>query len=239
MGPRATAAFALPRGCAALPDRRGAAACAVLARWLVALLLSPVLAPWAWDGDRMLRSAQAHNAQAVSGVRALHAVIGDAQALPEPARLAALNRFFNERIAYAADLEVTGRVDDWASPVELLARGVGDCEDYAIAKYFALIAAGVPSAKLRMVYVRIDLDGRVTPHMVLAYYAQPQAEPLVLDNLRGEIEPASARRDLRAVFSFNGEGLWEGTGGGRAGDPAARLSRWREVLAKARAEGFV
>lgn len=152
-------------------------------------------------------------------------------------RIDAVNAFFN-RMPYVLDPGNWGASDYWASPLQFLARA-GDCEDYAIAKYFALIAAGVPSAKLRMVYVRIDLDGRVTPHMVLAYYAQPQAEPLVLDNLRGEIEPASARRDLRAVFSFNGEGLWEGTGGGRAGDPAARLSRWREVLAKARAEGFV
>jgi hypothetical protein len=41
------------------------------------------------------------------------------------------------------------------------------------------------------------------------------------------------------VFSFNGEGLWEGVGGRRAGDAVARLSRWREVLAKAKEEGFL
>jgi hypothetical protein len=73
---------------------------------------------------------------------------------------------------------------------------------------------------------------------VLAYYAQPNAEPLVLDNLIGEIRPSSRRPDLAPVFSFNSEGLWQGTGAQSAGDPVARLSRWREVLAKARAEGF-
>ena len=88
-------------------------------------------------------------------------------------------------------------------------------------------------------YVRADQAGVVRAHMVLAYYAEAGAEPLVLDNLRADIQPASARRDLKAVFSFNAEGLWNGTGNSSAGDPLARLSRWREVLAKARAEGFV
>ena len=74
--------------------------------------------------------------------------------------------------------------------------------------------------------------------MVLAYYATPGAEPLILDNLIGDIRPASRRGDLEPVFSFNGEGLWQGVGAQSAGDPVARLSRWREVLAKARAEGF-
>jgi hypothetical protein len=74
--------------------------------------------------------------------------------------------------------------------------------------------------------------------MVLAYHAQPGAEPLILDNLITEVRPASRRPDLSPVFSFNGEGLWQGTGSQNSGDPVARLSRWRDVLAKARAEGF-
>jgi len=75
--------------------------------------------------------------------------------------------------------------------------------------------------------------------MVLAYYASPEAEPLILDNLVGEIRPASRRPDLTPVFSFNSEGLWQGNGSQRMGDPVERLSRWREVLRKARAEGFL
>jgi len=41
------------------------------------------------------------------------------------------------------------------------------------------------------------------------------------------------------VFSFNSECLWQGNGSQRMGDPVERLSRWREVLRKARAEGFL
>ena len=209
-------------------------------QWLLVLLLALQLGlPQAWDRERMLDAARRAGPLAVSNVQALQAAIGVVQTQRDSAKLQAINRFFNERIRYAEDIDTSGQTDRWDSPIELLARGAGDCEDYAIAKYFSLIAAGVPPARLRMVYVRVDQGGVVRPHMVLAYYPQPDAEPLILDNLDAEIRPASVRRDLSPVFSFNAEGLWQGTGPQAAGDPVARLSRWRDVLAKARAEGFV
>lgn len=195
----------------------------------------------AWDAQVMLRAAPAHGPQAVAGARALQALLAGLGAADDVARLVAVNEFFNRRLVFATDLEVWGEADHWASPLEGLGKGRGDCEDYVIGKYFSLTAAGVPMAKLRLVYVRAQIGGpggAVQAHMVLAYYAQPGAEPLILDNLVGEIRPASRRPDLEPVFSFNGEGLWQGVGAQSAGDPVARLSRWREVLAKARAEGF-
>jgi len=75
---------------------------------------------------------------------------------------------------------------------------------------------------------------------VLAYYAQPDAEPLVLDNLISEIRPASRRPDLSPVFSFNGQGIFMGTTS-RELAPAVgsgRLSRWEDLLKRARAEGI-
>jgi predicted transglutaminase-like cysteine proteinase len=211
-------------------------------RLLVAVLLAwAACAPRAWDAERMLAAAQRIGVNAAAGARALQPVIATAAGADDDARLAAVNRFFNRRIVFADDQEAWGEADHWASPLEMLERGRGDCEDYAIAKYFALVAAGMPKARLRLVYVRAQIGGdggAATPHMVLAYYAQPNAEPLILDNLVGEIRPASRRPDLAPVFSFNSEGLWQGAGTTSAGDPQARLSRWRDVLAKARAEGF-
>ena len=97
----------------------------------------------------------------------------------------------------------------------------------------------MPATRLRLVYVRAQLGGASQPHMVLAFYSQPDSEPLILDNLISDMRPASRRPDLVPVFSFNSEGLWQGAGAQGAGDPLARLTRWREVLAKARAEGFL
>ena len=198
--------------------------------------------PRAWDAERMLQAAQRHGPKAVAGVRALQTVLTAAVDLDDDGRLQAVNQFFNRRIQFREDIEVWGQADYWASPVEMLDKGLGDCEDFAMAKYFSLLSLGMPTAKLRLVYVRAQLGGPggvVQAHMVLAYYAQPQAEPLILDNLISELRPASRRPDLTPVFSFNSDGLWQGVGSTTAGDPMVRLSRWRELLAKARAEGFL
>jgi len=191
----------------------------------------------------MLHAAQAHGPQALAGARALQGVLAALEGQDDDQRLVAINRFFNNRIVFTPDAEVWGMEDYWASPLEMLGKGRGDCEDYVIAKYFSLIAAGTSPARLRLVYVRATLGAgqpgsSVLAHMVLSYAATPDADPLILDNLLGDIRPASRRPDLVPVFSFNGEGLWEGVNGRSAGDPVARLSRWRQVLAKVREEGF-
>lgn len=208
---------------------------------LVAALQVTVRAEPPGDLDRMTAAAQAHGPNAVSGWQALRPVLVAALRQGDIARLQAINDFFNRRIVFRDDLQVWGQIDYWASPFEMMGKGEGDCEDFALAKYFSLRAVGVVASKLRLVYVRAQMGGPGGPvqaHMVLAYYAQPDAEPLILDNLISELRPASRRPDLTPVFSFNAEGLWQGTGAQPAGDPLARLSRWRDVLAKARAEGF-
>ena len=203
---------------------------------LVLLLLSG----WglAWDSPKLLVQAQKVNPAAVQRAQALVQLIGEAAAQDEESRLKSVNVFFNRQILYRDDREVWGAVDYWASPLETLGKGQGDCEDFAIGKYFSLLAAGVPSVKMRLVYVRAQIGAIIQAHMVLAYYPEPDAEPLILDNLLTDIRPASRRPDLIPVFSFNAEGLWQGVAGASAGDPSARLSRWREVLAKAKAEGW-
>jgi GGDEF domain-containing protein len=86
------------------------------------------------------------------------------------------------------------------------------------------VASGVPSASLRLVYVRAmlpasqGLPARSQAHMVLAHYEDRSEDPLILDNLVPEIRRASLRSDLTPVFSFNGEGLWHGAGAQTAGD---------------------
>jgi predicted transglutaminase-like cysteine proteinase len=206
-----------------------------------AVLLVVGTAPRAWDAERMSTAAQKFGPNAVAGVRALQPVLVSAHGADETMRLQAINHFFNQRLAFRDDIESWGRSDCWASPLEALGKGQGDGEDFAIAKYFSLLAAGTPAAKLRMVYARARIGGSGGPtrtHMVLAYYSGPGAEPLILDNLVADIRPASGRPDLEPVFSFNSEGAWRGVGGASAGDPVAKLSRWRDVMTRAAAEGF-
>ncbi len=197
-------------------------------------------APRAYDRARMRSAAERLGPQAVAALGPLQEMLQQAAGLDEESRLEPINAWFNRRVIFRTDDAAWGESDHWASPLEVLQVGHGDCEDYAIAKYFSLIAAGIPVSRLRLVYVRAQVAGNdAQAHMVLAYYAQPNSEPLILDNLVTSVRPASRRRDLTPVFSFNSEGLWEGVSAQSAGDPQARLSRWRLVLTKARAEGFI
>ena len=201
-------------------------------------------APRAYDRARMRSAAERLGPQAVAALAPLQDLLQQAASLDDEARLEPINAWFNRRVIFRTDDASAGDADNWASPLETLQAGHGDCEDYAIAKYFSLVAIGTPVARLRLVYVRAQVAGNTSTtegqaHMVLAYYPQPNAEPLILDNLVTSVRPASRRPDLTPVFSFNSEGLWQGVGAQSAGDPQARLSRWRLVLTKARAEGFI
>ncbi len=202
--------------------------------WMLVLVLLPCNA---LDRPRLTQSAQTMGPAALQRTQALLREMEQAGA-DELEKVKDINQFYNRQIQYREDIDNWGVVDYWTSPMELLQRGSGDCEDYAIAKYFSLIAMGLPPAKMRMVYVRAQTGGAIQAHMVLAYYPDTNAEPWILDNLITEIRPASRRPDLAPVFSFNAEGLWQGVGSASAGDPTARLSRWREVLSKAKSEGW-
>lgn len=152
-----------------------------------------------------------------------------------------VNQFFNQNLRYTEDLVLWKKSDYWATPLETLGVRAGDCDDYAIAKYITLLRMGVPIEHLRLIYVRAQVGGIQSKifqaHMVLGYYPQPNAVPLIMDSLVNTIEPATQRPDLRPVFSFNSEGLWVGNQQA-AVDPTARLSRWRDLLARVQEEGF-
>ncbi len=159
-------------------------------------------------------------------------------------KLKRVNDFFNQHIEFADDIAAWGQDDYWATPMESLAKGRGDCEDFVIAKYFTLLQLHIPNEKLRLIYVKATLGSVSQPllqaHMVLAYYPSPDAEPLILDNLIGEIRPASRRSDLQPIFSFNNQGVFAGVGANATLGPGGvgRLSRWQDLLQRAHNEGF-
>lgn len=159
--------------------------------------------------------------------------------LNEEEKLQYVNRFFHSHIRYRTDQELHGQEDYWTTPFETLALGQGDCEDYAIGKYMTLLLAGVQPDKLRLIYVRARIGQKTQAHMVLGYYATPTSQPLILDSLVKSIQPASQRRDLQPVFSFNVDGLWAGQGNQKSKNkPQTRLSRWGNVLNRMAQQGI-
>ena len=163
------------------------------------------------------------------------------QAPSERQKLDIVNRFVHQHIRYQTDQRLYGVEDYWASPLETLGHGAGDCEDYAILQYISLRLAGISDDRLRLIYVNARMGGPrssiTEAHMVLGYYTTPTSEPLILDSLVSSISPASQRQDLSPVFSFNSEGLWAGGAASPAASSTARLSRWRNVLDRIQQEG--
>ncbi|WP_220812981.1 cysteine protease LapG [Pseudomonas paralcaligenes] len=204
---------------------------------LLCLLLA-VVARAGWDFGLILHNAEQRYGElglAKARIEAWDELIRASEQLPEREKLTVVNRFFNRQLRFADDVAVWRLNDYWATPVEALVKGAGDCEDYSIAKYFTLRRLGVPSERLRITYVKALRQNQA--HMVLTYYASPTADPLVLDNLIGEIRPASQRQDLLPVYAFNAEGLYLPGQAGRKSD-TKKLSRWQDLLNKMRAEGF-
>ncbi|MCM5705799.1 transglutaminase-like cysteine peptidase [Larsenimonas salina] len=164
---------------------------------------------------------------AVTRVTRWERLVTLSRGLSVPEKLERVNDFFNT-LAFKDDIVVWGEDDYWATPVEFLGRGAGDCEDFAMAKYLTLIELGVSDALMRLHYVKyIPYDQF---HMVLTYQPSSSAMPLVLDNIDKTIKPASARRDLLPVYSFNAKNMWLSKldRDGKAMGSSSRLSQWQE-----------
>lgn len=195
--------------------------------------------------ERAFQLAQArYGAPAVLALNQWRDMMVQVQNLPEREKMNRVNDFFNRRVQFREDVDIWAKADYWATPLETLGRNEGDCEDFAIAKYVTLKSLGVPVEKLRMTYVRAQVGGSSSSvsqaHMVLSYYPSAAEEPLILDNLIDDIRPASHRADLYPIFSFNSAGLWVGSGPTEksSGSSTARLSRWRDLIARMQAEGL-
>jgi predicted transglutaminase-like cysteine proteinase len=135
--------------------------------------------------------------------RRLVAVIEEARRLDGRHQLAVVNRAVNLAVAYASDESQHGAGDVWSSPLTTFSTARGDCEDYAIAKFFALRAAGVPTENLRLLIAHNRSDGNA--HAVLA--ARQDERWLILDNRRMALVEDESVRDLSPLFALDATGV--------------------------------
>ena len=125
--------------------------------------------------------------------------------------------------AYRYQPEAPGR-DDWRTPVEFEAAGGGDCEDFAIAYWYAL--RFLPGRALLACCLRADAAARQA-HMVCLYYPTAGADPQVLDVLADAVCALSERPDLTVMFELDAYGLYSG----QVMRPAGQVDAWARVLA--------
>lgn len=129
-------------------------------------------------------------------------LIARAAPLERMDQLVAVNRFFN-RMPYRADQEAYGRREYWATPGEFMIRS-GDCEDYSIAKYFALRELGFSEDKMRIVVLRDNFRG--TGHAVLAVYVD--SDILILDSMSNSILSHTRYKYYIPQYSMNETKQW-------------------------------
>ena len=131
------------------------------------------------------------------------AIVDTARSRDGRARLGEINRAINLAIRPMGDLEQYGAIDVWSSPLATLARGAGDCEDYAIAKFVALHRAGIAPDDLRIVVMRDTIRGE--DHAVAA--ARLDGHWLTLDNRRMAMVEDAHVRNYRPTFVIDQHGV--------------------------------
>ncbi len=140
------------------------------------------------------------NKQAVDGWRA---ELEPLKNLSLEQKATRVNKIMND-VAYMPDSKTWGQSDYWATPIEFMERGAGDCEDYALAKYASLRALGVPEDRMRLVILQ-DTAKNI-PHAILAVYAESGV--LILDNQAKTVKYDTEISNYKPIFSINRQGWW-------------------------------
>jgi predicted transglutaminase-like cysteine proteinase len=117
-------------------------------------------------------------------------------------QLRLVNSYFNSK-PYEDDARLFGMDDYWQFAEQFVRQG-GDCEDFVIAKYRTLIAAGFPDENLRIVLV----DDRVTrtEHAVLA--ARVGSAIFILDNQKVGLKLDAHVTTYRPLYAFNRQSVY-------------------------------
>lgn len=129
-------------------------------------------------------------------------LVRELEPLPLRAKIERANAAVN-RYPYVPSMRNWGEANHWETPFEFF-RKSGQCQDYAIAKYLLLRAAGVPADRLRIVVLhdaRLGLDHAVT----VAYVGE---EALMLDNQLRDVVPVESIGYYQPYYSINEQGWW-------------------------------
>jgi predicted transglutaminase-like cysteine proteinase len=167
---------------------------AVLGSMSVAIHRTP------FDDDWAFVNARPNNRK----VQRTLAATGARRSGNQAAQVEAVNRWVNHNIAFGEDRTVYGRADYWAPASETLRRGIGDCEDFAIAKMELLSALGIARDKMRLVVAR-DL-ARNADHAVLVVTMADGS--VMLDNMTDRLLDAHLPNDYRPIMSFSQNTKW-------------------------------
>jgi predicted transglutaminase-like cysteine proteinase len=152
---------------------------------------------------KLIEACKADADQCVPGSSKVIALTRSADTADLRSRVEIVNRNVNQAIRYVSDFQQHGVADLWSSAFETFASGMGDCEDYAIAKFAVLLASGVSQADIKMLLVR-DMAVR-EDHAVLA--VRVEGRWLVLDNRYARLAEARDLPNFMPLFAIDHDGV--------------------------------
>ncbi|MFK5985890.1 MAG: transglutaminase-like cysteine peptidase [Pseudomonadota bacterium] len=184
---------------------------------------------------RIQKLIQLYGKQASKRIKDWQYTIIDHRRASALKKLNVANSFIN-RLNFIDDRIHWRKKDYWATPLETLASSGGDCEDFAIAKYYMLTKLGIADQCLTLNYVKVRNYKK--PHMVLIYQCPGKNTPIVLDNLNPRLLSVKQRSDLIPVYSFNQTGMWltNTLGEKQKLSSISKLRRWDEVRLRIKKE---
>lgn len=130
------------------------------------------------------------------------ALIDDLKLRPLAERVEYANEYLNT-VRYVPTTENWGSPAYWETTFEFLARG-GQCQDYAISKYLALQASGVPDSAIRVTVVHDRQTNQ--DHAILIVTVD--GRDLVLDNMTTTVDPIENVTRYRTYYAINNSGWW-------------------------------
>ena len=136
------------------------------------------------------------------GTASWQRIMSQARGLGPMEQLKTVNTFFN-KWPYRLDQDVYGTSDWWATPQEFLKLS-GDCEDYAITKYYALRDLGHSPDNLRIVVLRDRIRG--IAHAILVVILDGDA--YVLDNVSSVVFSHDKYSHYVPYYSLNEKYRW-------------------------------
>lgn len=137
------------------------------------------------------------------GVPEWKRLLEDTRNKPLSDQLKVINDWANAH-TYIIDQLNWGMVDYWETPYEMIAFN-GDCEDYAISKYYSLRKLGVPEESMRIIIVQdLNLGGII--HAVLGVYEGD--ELYILDNQIKQVMPADSIYHYKPIYAVNEHSWW-------------------------------
>jgi predicted transglutaminase-like cysteine proteinase len=154
------------------------------------------------DADTAVLDRCRARQECTAAARALLDIIAQGRDHEGLARVGRINQAVNLAIVPTSDLRQWGVSDHWSAPLETLTSRRGDCEDYAIAKYVALIEAGVAKADVELVIVHNHLPQE--DHAVVA--ARVAGAWLILDNRSHALVPPGKLRGATPLFVLDATG---------------------------------